>query len=261
MRHHPLASLLIFAVLPAAAAPTLNDTGQTTCFDGSSMVGCSETSTGDSSSYPRQDGRFGRDALAGAAKLTKKGAGDVGFDYTKIANDGSALPDTATHGTAAKDWACTKDNTTGLVWEVKTTDGGLRDQGWYYSWYSTDSNSNGGNPGYPGHDFNCGYTLSQCNTSAYVAAVNTKSLCGSNKWRVPSVSELQGIVHFGKMVPSIEPSFFEPSAFSNSSWSWTASNYAPDAGFAWVVYFTDGGVYYGNKGYDGITVRVVSSSQ
>jgi hypothetical protein len=48
--------------------------------------------------------------------------------YTKIANDGSELPDSATLGTNPTDWACTKDNKTGLIWEVKTDDGGLRDK-------------------------------------------------------------------------------------------------------------------------------------
>lgn len=40
--------------------------------------------------------------------------------YTKIANDGSALAATVALGTAPKSWACTRDETTGLVWEVKT---------------------------------------------------------------------------------------------------------------------------------------------
>ena len=47
--------------------------------------------------------------------------------YSKIANSGSVLPDSAVLGSGAGDWACTRDNTTGLIWEVKTTDGGLRD--------------------------------------------------------------------------------------------------------------------------------------
>ena len=55
--------------------------------------------------------------------------------YTKIANNGLRLPDSATLGTNPTDWACTKDNNTGLVWEVKTTDGGLRDMNYYYANY------------------------------------------------------------------------------------------------------------------------------
>ena len=67
--------------------------------------------------------------------------------YTKISNSGAVLPDTATLGSGANDWACTKDNKTGLTWEVKTDDGGLRDKDWYYSWYKPNGD-NGGNAGY-----------------------------------------------------------------------------------------------------------------
>lgn len=61
-----------------------------------------------------------------------------GTGYTKIANDGSILEDTAKLGTDTKDWACTKDNKTGLIWEVKTVDGGSRDARSIYSGYTED---------------------------------------------------------------------------------------------------------------------------
>lgn len=38
-------------------------------------------------------------------------------NYTKIANNGSILPGDAQLGTQPTDWACTKDNKTGLMWE------------------------------------------------------------------------------------------------------------------------------------------------
>lgn len=75
-------------------------------------------------------------------------SGDRTFSYTKIANDGSELSKTVKLGTGAKDWACTKDNNTGLIWEVKTNDGGLRDKDWKYTWYNPDSKTNGGFEGY-----------------------------------------------------------------------------------------------------------------
>ncbi|MGH9802607.1 MAG: hypothetical protein ACRD82_19755, partial [Blastocatellia bacterium] len=73
-----------------------------------------------------QDSQIGRDAAAGASVLTKTGSGSKGFDFTKIANDGSSLPANATLGSAPGAWACTLDNVTGLTWEVKTDDNGLR---------------------------------------------------------------------------------------------------------------------------------------
>ena len=74
-------SLLIpfaLAITPAFAdGPTglLNDTGQTQCWNGSALVACDDSSTGDLSTYPRQDGRFGRDAAAAKGALTKIGGG------------------------------------------------------------------------------------------------------------------------------------------------------------------------------------------
>ena len=47
--------------------------------------------------------------------------------YTKMANNGAELPDSAYLGSGATDWACSRDNATGYIWEVKTTSG-LRNQ-------------------------------------------------------------------------------------------------------------------------------------
>lgn len=55
--------------------------------------------------------------------------------FIKIANNGKELPDSALLGNQPTDWACLKDTKTGLIWEVKTDDGGLRDKDWLYSWY------------------------------------------------------------------------------------------------------------------------------
>ena len=59
----------------------------------------------------------GRDA---DTELLKIGAGDAGFDYTKLDSDGNEL------SADQSSWTCVRDNHTGLVWEVKTTDGGTQ---------------------------------------------------------------------------------------------------------------------------------------
>ena len=122
-------------------------------------------------------------------------SGSKTFSYTKIANDGSELKKDAKLGTAPKDWACTKDNNTGLIWEVKTDDGGLRDKDWDYSWYKPEGD-NGGNAGYTDTTYttsNCS-TKDNCNTYAFTNAVNKQGLCGANDWRMPTRDELQGLV-------------------------------------------------------------------
>jgi hypothetical protein len=73
--------------LTAARAASLPDAGQALCDNGSNVLAaCTSANTGDAATYPRQDGRFGRDAKARAGTLTKIGAGVAGFDYTKVAN-------------------------------------------------------------------------------------------------------------------------------------------------------------------------------
>ena len=125
--------------LTAARAASLPDTGQDKCYvDGTNniFVACTSANTGDVAAYPRQDGRFGRDAKAKAGTLTKTGGGAAGFDYSKIANNGSDLGAGVGHalGTNPADWTCTRDNVTGLTWEVKVNDAThLRHMNWTYT--------------------------------------------------------------------------------------------------------------------------------
>lgn len=106
---------IVLAAVPAvhAGGPTglLNDTGQTLCYDGAAMVACTEANTGDAAAYPRQDGRFGRDAKAGAGTLTKTGGGEAGFDFTALDTSGVATPPGA--------HVCVKDNVTNLIWSTE----------------------------------------------------------------------------------------------------------------------------------------------
>lgn len=110
------AALLLCSATPAiGATPTnpLNDTGQTKCYDGSdNLVACTAANTGDSATYPRQDGRFGRDAQAALNQLTKTGGGEAGFDFTALDASGNT--------TTPSDHQCVKDNVTGLIWSTET---------------------------------------------------------------------------------------------------------------------------------------------
>lgn len=237
----------VFPFLAASAvaqAGPLNDTGQTLCYNSSgATIPCTAAPAAD-------DGRFGRDAAANAGVLPKTGKGAAGFDFTKIDNNGNVLAATATLATttppaASTDWACTRDNVTGLTWEMKTpTAGDLRYTGHTYTWYSTDGASNGGDPGNVGTD-TCAGTLSayanQCNTANYVAAVNAAALCGYTDWRLPSLKELQSLVDFSvpatNVAPTIDANYF-PNTQINRYWS--ARNYANDPTKAWRVHFSGG---------------------
>ena len=245
--------------VPIVYAASLNDTGQTSCYNAlNAPVACSTAVGGDTAANPRQDARYGRDAQAavgtGATSLTKTGAGAAGFDFTKIANSGETLAPVALLGGAATDWSCTKDNVTNLVWEVKTTSG-LRSSAHKYTWYSTQT-GNGGNPGGLGGN-TCGGTLSaapynnQCNTQNYIAAVNLAGLCGASDWRLPTQKELLSIVHSGAANPSIDATYF-PNTIS--SWHTTVS--LPNPTYVTVVYFDFGSIQRGAK-TDAGAVRLV----
>ncbi len=219
-----------------------NDTGQTLCYDAANAaVACSNAVSGDAGINPRQDGRYGRDAAAVSSVLTKIGAGAAGFDYTKIANNGTTLAATATLGTTATSWACTKDNLTGLVWEVKTASTGLRRNTHEYIWYSTAA-VNGGQPGVVGTN-TCASTLSgfsnQCNTQNYVAAVNAIALCGASDWRLPTQRELLSIVNSGAS-PAVDSSYFPNTLGTSTDIYWTSSTRADLPLTVWAVFFERG---------------------
>lgn len=229
--------------LPPLVGP-LNDTGIDWCANATTnTLSCPQ------SGFPDQDGDYGRDARARAGQLTKIGGGEAGFDYTKISNSGNPLPASATLGTGANDWGCTRDNVTGLIWEVKVNNSAsLRHMSHSYNWYDTDSATNGGIPGSAGTPVACSGTLSQCNTSAFVAAVNAQGLCSGNDWRMPSPEELQSIVHYGRAYPPIDSAYFpNTSIIGTERWVWSGRNYAPSASSAWYVTFNVGLVTNGTK--------------
>ncbi|WP_200874647.1 DUF1566 domain-containing protein [Vibrio cholerae] len=241
-----------FAFVPIGG---LNDTGIAWCANADAKsLDCPEAG------FEGQDGEFGRDAKARAGTLTKIGGGAAGFDYTKIAADGSvlAIQDAAwdANGTeaAGSQWSCVRDNVSGLIWEVKTSDGGLRDGNHTYSWYNPDSNTNGSNAGTQ----NVGScTGSVCDTHAFVQAVNSQGLCGANDWRMPSRWELMSIVDNGQVNPAIYTAYFPNTP---SVWFWSSSAYAGNSSSAWFVDFGVGYVVNGSKANAG-QVRLVRAGQ
>lgn len=222
----------------------LNDTGLIVCYDAAAATGTVSNATPD----PEAAGFDGQDCTRGAAaadalgRMVKVGASAVpGRDYTKIANDGSVLPPSATLGPNPGDWGCTRDNVTGLVWEVKTTSG-LRSQDHTYTWYDTNAAVNGTIPGTIGSATSCGSTLTNCNTTAYRNAINALTgpnrLCGATDWRLPTYFELRSLIDHGAASgPTIDAAYF-PNTPSAEYWSGT--NSAQNAVYAWAVRFQGG---------------------
>ena len=225
---HIFLRVLLFAAFPVHATG-LSDTGQDTCYDGTSLVACTTANSGDAAAYPRQDGRFGRDAAADAGPLSKTGAGDKGFDFTKMCMSGElagqgSCPANPAQGTNQNEWACTKDNVTNLIWPLEN---GIGD----WTTYATTS---------------------------YPAAMNATNRCGySTNWRLPTRRELLSIVHNGGSTPAVDSNYLPGTL---STWYWSADTYTPVPVFAWYVYFVNGGTNVNEKSDNGF-VQLVRSVQ
>lgn len=216
------------STVSATPVPGLNDTGINWCVDGEG-----ETLSCDQTQLAGQDGSGGRDALSLAGSLNKSGAGGAGFDFSKVDAQGQVLSESV--GESADTWHCVQDNHTGLLWEVKTTDEGLHDAAHRYTWYVGDLQ---GEEQWEGVQDGGVCSGSECDTSAYVQAVNAQGLCGHHDWRLPSRSELLSISHSGQANPGIDRSHF-PQA--EDGWYWSANAFIPDASLAWAL-----GLQYGH---------------
>lgn len=178
-----VAAALCLASVAQATPARLNDSGQTRCYAGIieqpiDIIDCN------SFDWPGQDASHGRDAAQAAGTLTKVGAGEVAFDFTKVSAAGQDLPAGATF---ASGWACTRDNVTGLLWQAQPT-----------------------------HELSWGEARQQA------ATANAQTLCGVDDWRMPGLDELQGLVHYGKpAAPSLDEQFL-PDSIVGFHWSGAA---------------------------------------
>ncbi len=209
----------------------LNDTGIVECAtEAQSGLACPQAL------YPSQDADEGRDALAGGSKLTKTGGStnpNQGFDFSKLdAADGHELPQSS--GT----WGCTRDNATGLWWEVKKSSG-AKSSGNTYTWYNPDSKTNGGGAGTPNGGVCTG---SSCDTQSYVAYVNGlnsgQGLCGKSDWRLPTATEFRDILDLSVRdgSPPLDTGYF-PNMVTTDDYWWTADPIALQPGLARAVSF------------------------
>jgi len=162
-------------------------------------------------------------------------AGEGGvFEFTKLDSNGEPLDNQDAIYTI-ESWNCVRDEATGLMWEVKTTDGGLRDQGNTYTWFNPDSEENAGMAGIEdGGDCSGGIA---CNTRAYVQAINQRGLCGYSDWRMPTREELRSIVDYQENFPAIDTSVF-PNTVATSFWTSEPNQNYPS--FAWHTDFKFG---------------------
>ncbi|WML90906.1 DUF1566 domain-containing protein [Thiothrix lacustris] len=205
------------------------------------------------------------EALAQAQKALTQLESDIASAlasrrYTKLDSYGNTL------SANADSWACVKDNNTGLVWEEKTSDGGLRDKKWRYRHMHN----------YPGYgnlyDYNgvqlCA-VLGTCDSYTYRDAVNSEGLCGrKGVWRLPRREELGSIaqINDGQKTPHINQSIFPETANIPDKSAYCAENMAKtaaDCGYAAgteLHYTSDGRIECNYQGVD-YTKQLVGTTQ
>lgn len=155
-------------------------------------------------------------------ELNSAQGGMLGFSFTAMAG------------------GCVLDNVTGLMWELKTADGGLRD--WNKTYTNFDSTSSAQKMDGPAYVNPTQAEIDAAtNTIGYVAAVNATNLCGFSDWRLPTADELKSIVDYGVIafVPTIDTIWFP----KTPGWEYWSSSPDTSSSFAaWVVGYYGAGI-------------------
>lgn len=174
------------------------------------------------------------------------------FDMVRINQDGSVNDGS---DFANNPWACVRDNQSGLIWEVKTSEAGLHNINNTYSWYDPDEKTNGGNAGKANGGVCEG---SECDTLAYVKAVNSRKLCGFGDWHLPSRYELNTIVDSSIFFPGPTlPKAYFPETLAGKYW--TDTTFRTQRSGAWAWRFDYGSEYVAEKN-EALNVRLIQIS-
>lgn len=133
---------------------------------------------------------------------------------------------------------CTFDEFTGLTWEVKSGEPGLRDSRNTYTWYNPVE-AHEGELDYRGTPDGGDCARSACDTASYVDAVNALAYCGYTDWRMPSRDELGSISDPRKtqLPPTINTRYFP---HTQAGEYWSGNDYQFQWNAAWVWSFQNG---------------------
>ncbi len=185
--------ILCFFFMMAGSVVALQpfpDTGQTKCYNNTSEIVCPQPG----------EPFYGQDAQYQPR---------IPRSYTKLGMNGVELPDSAAHVDDGGPWMMTRDNVTGLIWEIKTT--ANKDD--TYNWQDAQD--------------------------VFVAGLNASVFGGFNDWRLPEIGALASLVNAGTFNPSLDQDWFPNTIFSVY---YSATTSASDTRQAWLVYFDYGHV-------------------
>ena len=141
-------SVILVSLFQCSLAQTFKpfpDTGQTKCYNDTHEIPCP------SSGQPF----YGQDAQHPR----------VPRSYTKLGHGGTVLPDNAIHVDDGGKWIMTRDNVTGLIWEVKTSANSWDE----YTWSGAQDQ--------------------------FIPGLNNATFGGFSDWRLPDVKELSSLLY------------------------------------------------------------------
>ena len=180
-------------------------TGQTKCYDGNREIPCPQ----------RGEAYYGQDAQYVINKRS----------YTKLDEYGNQLPNSASH------WVMVRDNVTGLIWEVKTSDTSIHGKERKFTWEEAQT--------------------------SFIKKLNRMRFGGFSDWRIPEIKELASISNKGKYNPAIDTGLF-PNTMSAFYWSSTSGARKPTVAWGVDFYYGGGNDYAKSSMY---YVRAVRSGQ
>lgn len=254
----------------------LNDTGVISYFDGTTF-----SDLAPNSDYPGQDAEFGHDVEFGSVIYD----GAAGFSWTKLDKSGNALSSSASEYECVRDnrtglvWerkylstnlpAVSSDDALRALFTNEPEDAhpytsanlNYRSNNYKYYWFNMDDNTNGGGDGVRGIENGnkphsrykvsniCGYPVTSnakyCNTSDYIAHLNSEALCGFQDWKVPDINELRSIINYRTTNAEVgEVEYFNNSAAGTYMSSTPSAN---GTGQAWCMNTVNGQAMYCNK--------------
>jgi len=135
------------------------------------------------------------------------------LSYTKLRTNAAEIEDEVNWEQGLR---MVKDNNTGLIWEVKSPNGG--DLNYYRLKYSLEE------------------------ADQYIKELNQKQYGGFADWRLPRKEELRSIVDYSKKEITINQLFFP---HSTPDFYWSGDQYEADLKLNWGIYFVYGcGIAY-----------------
>lgn len=148
--------------------------------------------------------------------------------YIKYDINGNSLED------SKEQWICVQDTETGLMWEVKSESDAMRNSQNLYSWFAPETTAIKGK-----RDGGRCKGSADCDTHAYIEAMNKQNFCGHNDWRLPTREQMQTLVDFegGDVNTKIDNQYFPR---TKPSWYWTSSEHDKKNDYAWYVLFRNG---------------------